>query len=79
VHCAECSNVILYRKPCDLKIRVGRGGVNWAENLQCYIAHWFLVPNFTARCLCYIYVNFKKSKKVQIKFFTKSISFRFGF
>ena len=26
MHCAECSNVIFYRKPCDLKIRVGRGG-----------------------------------------------------
>jgi len=23
--CRVCSNVILYRKPCDLKIRVGRG------------------------------------------------------
>ena len=43
VHFAMCINVILYRKPCDLKIRVGRGegGVNWAENLQGYIAHSF--------------------------------------
>ena len=51
-------------------------GDNWAENLQCYIVHWFLVPNFTARCLYLFHVKLKKSKKDQIKFFTKNISFR---
>ena len=51
-------------------------GGKWAENLKRYIAYWFLVPNFTAKCLCLFYVKFKKSKKVQIIFFTKSISFR---